>query len=564
MLFDQWRLHPDSGDELELSSPLLRRAAHRRGVRDAQSARLFFDPSIDDLHEARLIHGMDGACERIERAIRSREPILIYGDYDVDGVTSIVLLRAVIRKLGGDAGYVVPHRLIHGYGLKTEVIESVLQAKAIKLVITVDCGISSVEPVRSALDRGIDVIVTDHHLPPGTLPDAVALLNPKIDGSAYPFPDLAGAGVAFKLGCELLRRANDRMPVESLIKIAAIGTIADVAPLVGENRVIAKLGLAGLESTTNRGLRALLDECGIQGAPKASDIGFRVGPRINAAGRLQSADTAIELFSARTDGEARAMAKELSRLNSERQTKEKELLQAADAMIAALPAIPAAIVLAAEGWHRGVVGLCAGRIAQKHNRPTLVIAIENGKAVGSGRSIPSIDLHASMEKHHELFEHFGGHSHACGFTMQSDLVPELARRLAGDLATLPVEHFAREAVVDGELTLAELDTALLAAIDRFEPFGAENPRITALVRDVEVLSTREFAADCHEIMLKQGSAIARAVLWRSSAAVKPLLTPGTRVDLLVHPDFDSYHRAPRLEIVDAKAAVVDPLGERKT
>ena len=564
MLFDRWLLHEGSGEGLPFESPLLRSAAHRRGVRDAASARLYFEPSIADLHDGALIHGMEGACARIERAIRSQEPILIYGDYDVDGVTSIVLLRAVIRRLGGDAGYVVPHRLIHGYGLKTEVIELVLQAKAIKLVITVDCGISSVEPVRRALDRGIDVIVTDHHLPPGTLPEAVALLNPKLDGCAYPFPDLAGAGVAFKLGCELLRRANDAMPIESLIKIAAIGTIADVAPLVGENRVIAKLGLAGLESTTNRGLRALFAECGIRPGtrPKASDIGFRVGPRINAAGRLQSADTAIELFSARTDDQARSMAKELSRLNGERQEKEKELLAAADTLIAAMPEVPAALVLAANGWHRGVVGLCAGRIAQKHNRPTLVISLENDHAVGSGRSIPSIDLHASMAKHLELFEHFGGHSHACGFSMKADRVPELARRLAGDLATLPVETFAREAIVDGELTLAELDLALLAAIDRFEPFGAENPRITALVRGVEVLSSRQFAANCHELILKQSGATARAVLWRSSSALESVLGPGACVDLLAHPELDAYHRAPRLEIVDAAPRQRAPIAER--
>lgn len=565
MLFDRWKLHEGDGDGLPLESPLLRRAAHRRGIRDAETARLYFGPSIDDLHDARLIHGMDGACERIERSIGAREPILIYGDYDVDGVTSIVLLRAVIRRLGGDVGYVVPHRLVHGYGLKTEVIEAVLRAKAIKLVITVDCGISSVEPVRRALDQGIDVIVTDHHLPPGTLPDAVALLNPKIEGCAYPFPDLAGAGVAFKLGCELLRRANDSMPIESLLKIAAIGTIADVAPLVGENRVIAKLGLAGLETTTNRGLRALLEESGIRGgAPKASDIGFRVGPRINAAGRLQSADTAIELFAARNDDEARSMAKELSRLNAERQKKERELLEAADVMIAAMSDVPAALVLAAEGWHRGVVGLCAGRIAQKHNRPTLVISIENGKAVGSGRSIPSIDLHASMEKHLDLFEHFGGHSHACGFTMRSDLVPELARRLASDLATLPVESFVREAVVDGELTFGELDMKLLAATDRFEPFGAANPRITALVRGVQVLSTREFSPGCHELMLRQGSATARAVLWRSSAALTELLASGASVDLLAHPDFDSWNRAPRLEIVDVAPAGNRSIAERNS
>jgi len=556
MLFDRWILHEGEATGLGLDSKLLRSAAHRRGVTDAESFRLYFEPAIGDLHDARLIHGMDKACERIERAIGSREGILIYGDYDVDGVTSIVLLRAVIRKLGGDAGYVVPHRLIHGYGLKTEVIEAVLREKSIGLVITVDCGISSVEPVQRALERGIDVIVTDHHLPPGILPDAVALLNPKVAGCTYPFPDLAGAGVAFKLGCELLRRANDPLPVESLLKIAAMGTIADVAPLAGENRTIAKLGLDGLASTTNRGLRALLAECGIApgSAPKASDIGFRVGPRMNAAGRLASANTAIELFSARNDDEARAMAKELSRMNADRQEKEKVLLAEADALIEAMGSLPPAIVLASEGWHRGIVGLCAGRIAQKHNRPTLVISVENGMAVGSGRSIASIDLHAAMDRHAELFDHFGGHSHACGFSMKAGLVPELTRRLATDLGGLEPETFAREALVDGEMTLGELDAALIKSIDRFEPFGASNPRIAALLREVEVLSVRGFATDCHEIMLRQGNATSRAVLWRSSLALRPTLEPDAMVDLVCHPEFDSYWKVPRLEIVDAAPA----------
>jgi single-stranded-DNA-specific exonuclease len=556
MLFDRWVLHDSEATGVGLESKLLRTAAHRRGVVDREGARAYFEPSIDDLHDARLIHGMDTACDRIERAIRSNEPILIYGDYDVDGVTSIVLLRAVIRRLGGDAGYVVPHRLTHGYGLKTEVIEAVLREKAIRLVITVDCGISSVEPVQRALERGIDVIVTDHHLPPGILPDAVALLNPKVAGCTYPFPDLAGAGVAFKLACELLRRAGDSLPIESLLKIAAIGTIADVAPLSGENRTIAKLGLDGLNSTTNRGLRALLAECGISpgSVPKASDIGFRVGPRINAAGRLASANTAIELFAARNDDEARSMAKELSRMNAERQEKEKSLLAEADTMIEELGRLPSAIVLSKAGWHRGIVGLCAGRIAQKHNRPTLVMSVENGMAVGSGRSIASIDLHAAMEKHGELFEHFGGHSHACGFSMKAELVPELASRLAADLDGRAPETFAREALVDGEVTLAELDGALIASIDRFEPFGASNPRITALLRGVEVLSVRGFATDCHELMLRQGKATSGAVLWRSALALKPSLEPGATVDLVCHPEFDSYWKVPRLEIVDAAPA----------
>lgn len=291
-------------------------------------------PTMDDLHDPAGIHGITEACERIERAVRDRETILVYGDYDVDGVTSIVLLQTVLRTLGADAAHVVPHRLVDGYGLKLEVLERVLAEKDVKLVITVDCGITSVDPVHRAIERGIDVIVTDHHLPPGTLPAAVAVLNPKQPGCDYPFKELAGVGVAFKLCCELIRRAGKKISIESLLKIAAIGTVADVAPLIGENRTIAWLGLNGLSNPRNRGLRALMRRLGMLGRPlRAVDVGFRIGPRINAAGRLASANTAIDLFAATTDDEAWALCAELDRMNAERQAVELSVREAADEQV---------------------------------------------------------------------------------------------------------------------------------------------------------------------------------------------------------------------------------------
>src|SRR5213075_792819 len=281
------------------------------------------------------IHGMDYGCERIARAVRDRQAIVIYGDYDVDGVTSIVLLQTVLKSLGADVTFVVPHRLVDGYGLKIEVLERVLVERDVKLVITVDCGITSVEPVQRAIERGIDVIITDHHLPPGVLPEAAAVLNPKQPGCEYPFKDLAGVGVAFKLCCELIRRAGKTISTESLLKIAAIGTVADVAPLIGENRTIAWLGLNGLKNPRNRGLRALIRRLGMLGRPlRAVDVGFRIGPRINAAGRLASADTAIDLFAATSDDAAWQLCAELDRLNAERQAVELEVREEAEKQVA--------------------------------------------------------------------------------------------------------------------------------------------------------------------------------------------------------------------------------------
>ena len=401
MIYDNWILANGSSDLQLPIHPLLNKILIRRGITTEDDYRRFIAPAMSDLHDPASIHGIAEACERIERAVRDKETILIYGDYDVDGVTSIVLLQTVLRLIGADAAHVVPHRLVDGYGLKSEVLERVLAERAVRLVITVDCGITSIEPVRQAIDRGIDVIITDHHLPPGVLPDAAAVLNPKQPGCAYPFKELAGVGVAFKLCCQLIRRANKNISIESLLKIAAIGTVADVAPLIGENRTIAWLGLNGLADPRNRGLRALIRRLGLLGKPLRSvDIGFRIGPRINAAGRLASAETAIDLFAAENDEVAWQLCTELDRMNAERQAVELEVRAAAEEQVAELLGYSVSeegtprnsvtqqpsnrvFILAGENWHKGVIGLTAGRLAQKYHRPTLAIAIDGERCVGS-------------------------------------------------------------------------------------------------------------------------------------------------------------------------------------
>ncbi len=581
-IFDRWILPEPAADDarVPVAHPALRSILIRRGIADADSYRRFVAPSIDDLHDGSFIHGMAYACERIERAVRNREPILIYGDYDVDGVTSIVLLQTVLRSLGASVDFVVPHRLVDGYGLKIEVLERVLAEKNVKLVVTVDCGITSVEPVRRAIDRGIDVIITDHHLPPGVLPEAAAVLNPKQPGCQYPFKELAGVGVAFKLCCELIRRSEKKISIDSLLKIAAIGTIADVAPLVGENRTIAWLGLRGLADVRNPGLRALLKRIGIYGRPlRATDIGFKVGPRINAAGRLASANTAIDLFSAADDEAAWSACAELDRMNVERQEIERTVRAEAEQQVEELVArsrghevtrsvpprdlatsqprnrFPRVLVLAGENWHRGVVGLTAGRMAQKYHRPALVLSIDGDHCVGSARSIPSINLHGQLERVADLFTHFGGHEFACGFALPRAAVDELRVRLTEAFDRMDDELFVRTAAIDAELSLADVGREFASLHETLEPFGAGNPRPLFLTRGLSAASSRTFAEHCCELVLTDGNRTAAAVLWPSVKELAAEIAECGRADVVFHIEADAYSATgARMSVVDARKA----------
>jgi single-stranded-DNA-specific exonuclease len=571
-IHDSWQLTDpiDDSAHIPIAHPALRSIFVRRGIASQDEFRRFVAPSIGDLHDPAAIHGMPEACERIERAVRDRETILIYGDYDVDGVTSIVLLQTVLRSLGADAAHVVPHRLVDGYGLKTEVIDRVLVERDVRLVITVDCGITSVDPVRRAIDRGIDVIITDHHLPPGVLPAAAAVLNPKQPGCAYPFKELAGVGVAFKLCCELIKRNGKKISIESLLKIAAIGTVADVAPLIGENRTIAWLGLQGLSDPRNPGLRALMRRLGMLGRPlRAVDIGFKIGPRINAAGRLSSAETAIDLFAAASEETAWQLCAELDRMNAERQEIERVVREEAEELMECRGLPPPSgtqgggkpphskpsrvLILASENWHKGVIGLTAGRIAQKYHRPTLVISIDGERCAGSARSIPSINLHVQLESVADLFTHFGGHDYACGFSLERRNLDALRERLAARFATLDESFFRREARVDAALPLAAIDAQFIAAHEMLQPFGAGNPQPLFMARDALVAGTRTFAPDCTELTLEDGTGTATAVLWPSAQTLTEQLVNGARADVLFRIEPDAYAASgARLEIVDAR------------
>ncbi|HEU5162963.1 MAG TPA: single-stranded-DNA-specific exonuclease RecJ [Thermoanaerobaculia bacterium] len=555
-IHDEWVLAQAAGPGGRLSvHEDLEPVFARRGVGCAEELEAWRSPGMASLHDPGTIGGMDAAASRILRAVRDHETILIYGDYDVDGVTSIVLLRTVLRSLGADVDFVVPHRVFDGYGLKTEVLDRVLKERAVRLVITVDCGITSVEPVAHAVDRGIDVIITDHHLPPELLPEAAAVLNPKQEGCSYPYKELAGVGVAFKLCCELIRRSGSSLSIESLVKIAAIGTVADVAPLTGENRAIVKIGLDGLADPRNPGLRALLRSLQLLGRPlRASDVGFRIGPRINAAGRLASATTAIDLFDARDEAAAVPLVAELERLNRERQALEAAVIRSAEESVAAMGALPPILVVAGDGWHRGVVGLCAGRLAQKYNRPVLAIAREGGECVGSGRSIGGIDLHGELSKVADLFTRFGGHTHACGFSFPAENLDRLRARLMAQLAGTDPELFRRRIEVDAEIAIARMDARFKEDHASLEPFGQENRQPTFLARGVFVDSAREFSPGCFRLSVRQGTDRSSAIAWPSTAApLAGVLGEGRTVDLLFRLEPDRYE-GHRLEVVDAAAA----------
>ena len=466
-------------------SPVLARLLALRGVKTAAEAHNFLAPTLDQLHSPDLLRGMDIAVERIRSAIANKESILIYGDYDVDGTTAVVILKTAIEICGGTADFHVPHRIKEGYGIKDDVIERA-GAAGVKLVISVDTGIRAFQAAETARRVGVDLIVTDHHLPEAHegVPNALAVLNPNQIGCEYPNKDLCGAGVAFKVAQSLLAKFKDPADqarlVPSFLKMVAMATIADAVQLSGENRVIAKLGLEGLRRPVNGGLKALMDVAGLTGRGRAlgaGDVGFRLGPRINAAGRMDVAADVIELFTSKNPERCKEIALKLDKLNAERQAEEARIVAEIDALLAQQPDLSGeyCMVFDGEGWHRGVVGIVASRVVEKTGRPALVIARDGDEAHGSGRSISAFHLLNALEDCHDLFTRFGGHAHAVGFALPSTNVDELKQRMNKYAQTiLKIDDFVPRLDLDAEVPLNEVTPALLDEISQLEPFGHGN------------------------------------------------------------------------------------------
>jgi single-stranded-DNA-specific exonuclease len=528
-----------------------------RGVTTVEHATRFLNPSLDQLHSPYDMLGMAIAVARVEAAIQRKEDILIYGDYDVDGTTAIVILKTAIQLCGGTADFHVPHRIRDGYGMKDDIIEQAATA-GVKLIISVDTGIRAFAAAETARRLEIDLIVTDHHLPgPEGVPHACAVLNPNQAGCPYPTKDLCGAGVAFKLAQALFDKTGRERLLPSFLKIAAIGTIADVVPLTGENRVFAKLGLEGLRNPVNAGLKALFEAAKLDGKRPltATDIGFRIAPRINAAGRMDVARSVIDLFGTKDAAQARKIAGRLDQLNAERQDAERKVLDAIARRIEDDPALRETycIVVDGDGWHRGVIGITATRIVERYCRPTLVISLADGEAHGSGRSIRGFHLLNAIESCAELFTRFGGHSHACGFSLPANRVSELRQRL-DTYARERLTEADFEPVVDihAELPLEQVTDEFFRTLQRLEPFGMGNPEPVFVAHAVRLDAPPRVIKEKH-ISLKLTSDVTgnvtgkrshKAMGWRlAERAAQAQLLAGDMLDVAYtlnhndHPDF---------------------------
>ena len=494
--------------------PAAARILVRRGFRDTAEATNFLNPRIEDLHDPFLLRDMDAAAARIRAAIACGELIEIHGDYDVDGVTSTVVLKKALELAGGNAGWHIPHRLHDGYGMQPAAVESAAQRGA-KLIVSVDNGIRAEPAIRRANELGIHVIVTDHHLPEAALPPALAVINPNRPDCNYPNPNLCGAGVAFKLAHAILAGLGWSVTklhrvLESFLKLVAIATVADIVPLTGENRVIVKHGLSGLRNVRNHGLRALLAAAGFADrVPDAGEVGFRIAPAINASGRMDSAGHAVRMFLTDDPEEAARIARELFALNVERQTAERAIVKEIFDRCLEKPVTDgdAALVLWGEGWHRGVVGIVASRVVEKFHRPAIVMGVENGVAQGSGRSIEAFHLLDALESMRELFTKFGGHAHAAGLTLPAASLEIFRERLRAHAAgILSPEDLQPIVEVDSVIEFPEINDALWLALEKLAPFGMGNRRPLFASRGVQLAGPPQVWKEKHlKMAARQGN-----------------------------------------------------------
>ncbi len=522
----------------------------------------FLYPSLTHLHSPLLMTGLQTAVDRIDAAIDRKEPILIYGDYDVDGTMAVIILKTAIELCGGACDFHVPHRIREGYDMRGDVIERAAAA-GIRLIISVDMGIRAFGPAETAHKLGVDLIVTDHHLPGADgVPRALAVVNPNQKGCDYPCKQICGAGVAFKVAQGLMQRRLDSKDQTKLLlsfmKVVAIATIADAVPLTAENRVFASLGLDALRRAVNPGLKALLEAAQVSAnrPPTSGEVGFRIAPRINAAGRMDVARDVIELFTVKDQVRAREIAAKLDKLNTDRQEEEKRILRAVEERFASDPALSQSycIVMDGDGWHRGVIGITATRIVERYNRPTLVISRDGEEAHGSGRSIRAFHLLEAVESCGGLFSRYGGHSHACGFAMPAANIPELRARLDQFARTkLTLADFEPVLDLDGELRLSDVSPELFQALALLEPYGMGNPEPVFATRGVQMVAPPRILKDKHaKLKLRAGqTAVAADAEELSPAAI--MATPRC------HPDSAAIRRSER----EAAVASLSGNGESK-
>ncbi|WP_164491664.1 single-stranded-DNA-specific exonuclease RecJ [Staphylospora marina] len=531
--------------------PLVAAMLVSRGITTADEAKGFLNPRLEDLPDPFLLDGMDKAVQRIRKAIASGEQILVYGDYDADGVCSTALLLLVLKRLGAVVDHYIPNRFREGYGIHGEALKTA-KVRGISVVVSVDTGISAAMEAELAKELGLDLIITDHHEPPDVLPDAYAVINPKKPGCPYPNKALAGVGVAFKLASALLGH-----PPEEEMDILALGTIADLVPLTGENRVFAAHGLKRMNLRRRTGIRALLDVAGIDGEVTSGHVAFGLGPRINASGRLDSAELAVRLLLSEDPGEAELLARKLDEMNRKRQELVEEMAAEAAAVVESDPeTYRHAIVVAKEGWNVGVVGIVASRLVERFYRPSVVLGIdaETGKAKGSARSIAGFDMYGALTACKELLPHFGGHAMAAGMTLRSEDIGKLQAKLSEQVRlTMKPEDMIPMSRVEAVLSVDEVEHRLIEQIEALAPFGMGNPTPLFVLRDLRLAKMKVVGAQGNHLKLtvEAGGKWLDAVAFRMGELADDL-SHGSRVELLGELSINEWNgnRKPQLLVRD--------------
>jgi len=537
-------------DELGIPSEIAQILVNRN-LCDAEAAGEFLFGTLEGLHDPYLMRGMKEAVERVRQAISRGEKILIFGDYDVDGILSVVILSKALESLGVEVDYFIPERLKEGYGIKEEYIDIVLERNA-SLVISVDCGIKAIRFAKRAKEVGVDIIITDHHLPGDILPEAEAILNPVLSDSGYPDKSLAGIGVVFKLIQALFESEGKSSSLPHYMKLVSIGTIADVAELKGENRLFVRFGLKGLEKVANTGLSSLMEFCGLSGKKvSAGDVGFRIGPRINAAGRMGMTDLAVKLFFTDSLPESLELVGHLDKLNSKRQKTQEKIYEQALRKIRkrTLDKRYKFLILGCEEWHRGVIGIVASKLKDRFHRPVLIFVYEDGKAYGSGRSIDGFPLIACLDECKDLFLNYGGHSMAVGCVLaleNLELFKKTANAYVGSRIT--DDHLKRKIYIDSKLDFSDISTSFIENFSLLSPFGVGNPKPIFLTEKAEVVREPLKIQGKHaKLLVRQKGRIFEALGWERGDWVQSV-QKGDKIDLAYSFQFSEYMGEEKLSL----------------
>lgn len=559
-----WTILPENPElqskfsrELRIS-PITARILVNRNITNLQDAKNFLSNDIRALYDPFIFNDMEKITKRILSAVKNKEVITIYGDYDADGICGTALLILILQELGAKCRYYLPNRLDEGYGLNNDAV-SKCKELGTNLLITVDCGISSKTEIEYAKELGMDVIVTDHHSPVGDLPKCTGILNPKIPGSLYPYKELAGVGVAYKLACALGEPAGRRVDANKHLDLVALGTIADIVPLTGENRILVHHGLKALEKTGKLGLVKLKEKSGIDKNIQTTQVAFRLAPRLNAAGRIATAESSIKLLLAEDETEAEQHAAILNRNNQERQKIEQDVLESALTQLELKFNFNSdkIIVLEDDNWSAGVIGIVAGRIANQYYRPCILISMENGIGKGSGRSIKNFHLLNGLEACREHLNKFGGHSHAAGLSIEKILIQSFREKINQYAETmLKPDDLIPKIEFDAEIGLQDISFNLIEELENLEPYGQNNQRPNLLSSNLELYGDPQIVGKDHlKFKIKSQGRVFEAIGFGMADYIS-LFDESSTVDIVHRPQINSWMNKQniQLQIVDLKVS----------